>query len=103
MPIWEPNAGSDLAAIQTRAVKQGDNWVINGQKIWTTYAHLADKCFLLARTENTGKKHEGITAFLVDMHQEVLKLDLSILLTTDMNLTGSSILPLLMMQILSEK
>lgn len=73
--IWcqgysEPNAGSDLAAIQTRAVKQGDKWVINGQKIWTTYAHLADKCFLLARTENTGKKHEGITAFLVDMHQE---------------------------------
>ncbi|MCH6263976.1 MULTISPECIES: acyl-CoA dehydrogenase family protein [Neobacillus] len=73
--IWcqgysEPNAGSDLAAIQTRAVKKGDKWIINGQKIWTSYAHLADRCFLLARTENTGKKHEGITAFLVDMHQE---------------------------------
>ena len=73
--IWcqgysEPNAGSDLAAIQTKAVKQGDKWIINGQKIWTSYAHLADRCFLLARTENTGKKHEGITAFLVDMHQE---------------------------------
>lgn len=73
--IWcqgysEPNAGSDLAAIQTRAVKQGDKWIINGQKIWTSFAHLADQCFLLARTENTGKKHEGITAFLVDMHQE---------------------------------
>jgi alkylation response protein AidB-like acyl-CoA dehydrogenase len=73
--IWcqgysEPNAGSDLAAIQTRAVKQGDKWIINGQKIWTSFAHLADKCFLLARTENTGKKHEGITAFLIDMHQE---------------------------------
>ncbi len=73
--IWcqgysEPNAGSDLAAIQTKAVKQGDKWIINGQKIWTSYAHLSDRCFLLARTENTGKKHEGITAFLVDMHQD---------------------------------
>lgn len=73
--IWcqgysEPNAGSDLAAIQTRAVKKGDKWMITGQKIWTSFAHLADRCFLLARTENTGKKHEGITAFLVDMHQE---------------------------------
>lgn len=73
--IWcqgysEPNAGSDLAAIQTKAVKQGDKWIINGQKIWTSLAHLADRCFLLARTENTGKKHEGITAFLVDMYQE---------------------------------
>ncbi len=73
--IWcqgysEPNAGSDLAAIKTKAVKQGDKWIINGQKIWTSFAHIADRCFLLARTENTGKKHEGITAFLVDMHQE---------------------------------
>ena len=66
----EPNAGSDLAALQTKAVKQGDKWLINGQKIWTSWAHLADRCFLLARTENTGKKHEGITAFLIDMHQE---------------------------------
>ncbi|MFC5587726.1 acyl-CoA dehydrogenase family protein [Sporosarcina soli] len=73
--IWcqgysEPSAGSDLAAIQTRAVKQGENWIINGQKTWTSYAHFADRCFVLARTEDTGKKHEGITAFLVDIHQE---------------------------------
>jgi len=73
--IWcqgysEPNSGSDLAALQTSANKKGDKWIINGQKIWTSMAHLADKCFLLARTENTGKKHHGITAFLVDMHQE---------------------------------
>lgn len=73
--IWcqgysEPNAGSDLAALQTKAVKQGNKWVINGQKIWTSYAHYSDYCFLLARTEQTGKKHEGITAFIVDMHQD---------------------------------
>lgn len=72
--IWcqgysEPNAGSDIAAIQTRAVKQGDQWVINGQKVWNTYAHYADRCFLLVRTDRTGRKHEGLTAFLVDMRQ----------------------------------
>lgn len=76
--IWcqgysEPNSGSDLASLQTKAVKEGDKWIINGHKIWTSFAHLADRCFLLARTANTGKKHNGITAFLVDMHQEGIK------------------------------
>ncbi|MFC4024061.1 acyl-CoA dehydrogenase family protein [Oceanobacillus longus] len=77
--IWcqgysEPNSGSDLASLQTTAVKKGDKWVINGQKIWTSVAHLADRCFVLARTKNTGKKHEGITAFLIDMEQEGVEL-----------------------------
>lgn len=73
--IWcqgysEPNAGSDLASIQTGAEKQGDHWVINGQKIWTSFGHHADKCFLLARTStHPEKKHRGITAFIVDMNQ----------------------------------
>lgn len=73
--IWcqgysEPNAGSDLSAIQTKAVKQGDKWIINGQKIWTSYGHVADYCFLLARTSQvTEKKHKGITVFLLDMNQ----------------------------------
>jgi alkylation response protein AidB-like acyl-CoA dehydrogenase len=76
--IWcqgysEPNAGSDLASLQTKAVREGDKWIINGHKIWTSFAHLADRCFLLARTANTGKKHNGITAFLVDMNQEGIK------------------------------
>lgn len=73
--IWcqgysEPNAGSDLAALQTSAVKKDGKWLITGQKVWTSYAHIADKMFLLARTDTGGKKHHGITAFLVDMHQE---------------------------------
>ncbi len=66
----EPNAGSDLAALQTSAVKDGDKWVINGQKVWTSFGHVADRCFLLARTNRYDKKHKGITAFLLDMHQE---------------------------------
>ncbi|OCA86799.1 acyl-CoA dehydrogenase family protein [Bacillus sp. FJAT-27986] len=65
----EPNAGSDLSALKTSAVKQGDKWIINGQKVWTSYGHLADRCFLLARTSNLEKKHKGITVFLVDMKQ----------------------------------
>ncbi|MFS0575743.1 acyl-CoA dehydrogenase family protein [Sporosarcina sp. 179-K 3D1 HS] len=65
----EPNAGSDLTAIETTAVKDGDKWVINGQKVWTSFAHLSDRCFLLAKTGQSEKKHEGITVFLLDMDQ----------------------------------
>ncbi|MFS0816054.1 acyl-CoA dehydrogenase family protein [Lysinibacillus sp. 1P01SD] len=65
----EPNAGSDVAAIQTTAVKNGDRWIINGQKVWTSFGHVADRCFLITRTSRLEKKHKGITVFLLDMHQ----------------------------------
>jgi alkylation response protein AidB-like acyl-CoA dehydrogenase len=63
----EPNVGSDLASLQTRAVEVGDEYVINGQKTWCSYGHLADYCWLAARTDPNASKHEGISMFIVDM------------------------------------
>ncbi len=65
----EPNAGSDLASLATKADDKGDHYLINGQKIWTSYADKADWIFCLVRTDNSGTKHEGISFVLFDMHQ----------------------------------
>ena len=64
----EPSAGSDLANLATRAIREGDEFVVNGQKVWTSNAHLCDFAILLARTNADAPKHRGITFFLVDLH-----------------------------------
>ncbi|HVW79765.1 MAG TPA: acyl-CoA dehydrogenase family protein [Mycobacteriales bacterium] len=70
----EPGAGSDLAGVKTKAVRDGDEWVITGQKVWTSLAHLADWCFVIARTDPDSARHDGLSYLLVPMHQDGIEI-----------------------------
>jgi alkylation response protein AidB-like acyl-CoA dehydrogenase len=65
----EPSAGSDVAGLRTKAIKEGNNWIINGQKIWTSGAHYSDYGVILTRTDPSVSKYKGMTLFMIDMHQ----------------------------------
>ena len=65
--LSEPGAGSDLAGLQTRAVRDGDEWVVNGQKVWTSGAQWSDYAVMIARTNPDVPKHNGLSMFIVDL------------------------------------
>jgi alkylation response protein AidB-like acyl-CoA dehydrogenase len=105
--IWcqgfsEPDAGSDLASLRTAAVRDGDGWRISGQKIWTSYAPIAQWCFLLARTSSGGRKQHGLTVFLVPMNDPAIEvrpiasmigpLHLNEMYLTDLRVTDAHVL-----------
>ncbi len=71
----EPGAGSDLASVTTTAVEEGDEFILNGQKVWTTIAHRADYCWLVARTDLDAPKHKGLSMFIVDMKTPGIKIN----------------------------
>jgi alkylation response protein AidB-like acyl-CoA dehydrogenase len=77
--IWcqgfsEPDSGSDLASVKTTAVRDGDDWLVTGQKVWTTLAHHSKWCLLVARTDLDVPKHKGLTYFLMDMDQDAVQI-----------------------------
>ena len=71
--LSEPGAGSDLASLATRAMRDGEEWVLSGQKVWTTWAHLSDFAVCLARTDTTVPKRKGLTYFIVDLHADAVE------------------------------